>query len=168
LLCLLRSTAVADLSEAWERIGGSRSPFTAPFNTPSVGKLLYDAEDVLQALTAEQQLPASASIGTIAQAVSVCGENHVLLACVLASLPHCSSSSRHSSSRQAQQQQQQQLEQLRITATDESEKVNIPTRAPTASPKCFMVTPGLAAPSATAHNVVAALAAGSNSSAKQQ
>ncbi|WIA13365.1 hypothetical protein OEZ85_006945 [Tetradesmus obliquus] len=58
---------VADLSESWERIGGSRSPFTAPFNAPSVGKLLYDAEDVLQALTAEVQVPTPSSNGAAAQ-----------------------------------------------------------------------------------------------------
>ncbi|WIA33511.1 hypothetical protein OEZ86_006636 [Tetradesmus obliquus] len=58
---------VADLAESWERIGGSRSPFTAPFNAPSVGKLLYDAEDVLQALTAEVQVPTPSSNGAAAQ-----------------------------------------------------------------------------------------------------
>jgi hypothetical protein len=68
--------AVADLAEAWERIGGRRSPFTAAFSTPSVGKLLYDAEDVLQALTAEQQvlLHAPSAAGAAAQVVSMHSE----------------------------------------------------------------------------------------------
>jgi hypothetical protein len=74
--------AVADLAEAWERIGGRRSPFTASFSTPSVGKLLYDAEDVLQALTAEQQvlLQASSAAGAAAQVVSMLWNSRAQLA----------------------------------------------------------------------------------------
>lgn len=66
LSCLLFGCfLVADQAEAWERIGGSHSPFTGSFQAPSVGKLLYDAEDVLQAVTAVlavQQPPGQAAV----------------------------------------------------------------------------------------------------------
>eukprot|EP00877_Chromochloris_zofingiensis_P003595 jgi/Chrzof1/13236/Cz07g25210.t1 len=41
---------VADLEDAWERIGSSASPFTREWQSISVSKLLYDAADVLEAV----------------------------------------------------------------------------------------------------------------------
>eukprot|EP00878_Enallax_costatus_P028027 GHUV01030228.1.p1 GENE.GHUV01030228.1~~GHUV01030228.1.p1 ORF type:complete len:224 (+),score=69.98 GHUV01030228.1:295-966(+) len=54
---------VAELTEAWERIGSHNSPFTGNFQAPNVGKLLYDAEDLLQAVTTAVvvQQPAAAT-----------------------------------------------------------------------------------------------------------